>query len=91
MTNQTLFSIGSITKSVTGLLVVKVLSEKFPQLGESVLDTPIIQLAPNLNFTFSDRFRSEFTTFRDLLSHRTCLTNSGIDILLGMNDLAGYT
>jgi len=34
---------------------VKVLSEKFPELAESVLDTPIPALGNNLNFTLSDR------------------------------------
>lgn len=34
---------------------MKVLSEKFPELGSRALDVPIKQLHPTGNFTFSDR------------------------------------
>jgi len=42
-------------QGVTSLLVVKTLSELFPDLGEAVLDTPIVKLGQNLNVTLSDR------------------------------------
>jgi CubicO group peptidase (beta-lactamase class C family) len=71
--SSTLFGIGSISKSFSSVLAVKILSEKYPDLGESVLDRPIRQLLPAINFTLIDRFRSESLSFRDLLSHRTCL------------------
>ncbi len=43
-------------QSFTATLVIRVLSEKWPELGEAILDVPIVQLAPNFNFTFSDRW-----------------------------------
>jgi CubicO group peptidase (beta-lactamase class C family) len=81
--NNTLFSIGSITKSFIATLVVKTLSEQYPQYGEGALDLPIAFFQPDFNFTFSDRFRAEQTTFRDLLSHRTCLVSPDSDLLFG--------
>lgn len=54
-TNETLFIIGSVTKSVTALTLIKSLHEKFPELGEAVLDTPIRKLLPEFNFTLVDR------------------------------------
>lgn len=66
---------------MTGLLVVKVLHEKFPELGEAALDTPIRTLMPELNFTLSDRYRSEHVTFRDLLVHQVCIYPSEIQAL----------
>lgn len=35
---------------------MKVLSETFPELGSSVLETPLRLLHPKGNFTFSDRY-----------------------------------
>lgn len=55
------------------MAVIKALSEKFPEMGESVLDTPIRTLFPEANFTLIDRFRSEHGTVRDLLAHRMCI------------------
>ncbi|ODN01571.1 Protein flp [Orchesella cincta] len=78
--NQTQFLIGSITKSFTSAIVIKVLSEKFPDLGEKVLDTPIRKLIPSANLTLNDRFRSDFVTFRDLLSHRTCIVQDDLSL-----------
>jgi len=43
-------------------MTVKTLSETFPELGETVLDTPIRKLVPSFNFTLSDRYN----TFIDL-------------------------
>ncbi|KAG4068093.1 hypothetical protein HA402_001518 [Bradysia odoriphaga] len=81
---NTLFSIGSITKSFVAVLVVKTLNELYPQRGAAVLDIPIAQLIPpTVNFTFSDRYRAEQTTFRDILAHRTCLLNGEIELLVG--------
>ncbi|OXA59185.1 Gigasin-6, partial [Folsomia candida] len=59
--------------SFTASIVVSTLNKLFPSYGERALDTPIRQLAPNYNFTVGDRFRSESITFRDILSHRTCM------------------
>ncbi|ODN01541.1 Esterase EstB [Orchesella cincta] len=53
--NQTQFLIGSTTKSFTSVIVIKVLSEKFPDLGEKVLDTPIKKLIPSANLIYSKR------------------------------------
>lgn len=69
---DTLFGIGSVTKSFTAVVIVKYLSERFPDLGASVLDTPIRVLAPSYNFTLGDKYRSEKVTFKDLLAHRVC-------------------
>ncbi|XP_037024166.1 gigasin-6-like [Bradysia coprophila] len=81
---NTLFAIGSTTKSFTAVLVVKTLNELYPERGAAVLDTPIAKLIPpTVNFTLSDRYRAEQTTFRDILAHRTCLLNGGIDLLFG--------
>lgn len=52
---NTRFAIASVTKGFTATLAVKLLSEKFPELGESVMDTPIGKLVPYYNFTLSDR------------------------------------
>ncbi|CAL8109668.1 unnamed protein product [Orchesella dallaii] len=78
--NETQFLIGSITKSFTSTVVIKALIEKFPDLGEKVLDTPIRKLIPLANFTLNDRFRSEHTTFRDLLSHRVCILQDDLTL-----------
>jgi CubicO group peptidase (beta-lactamase class C family) len=51
--------------------VVKVLSDRFPDLGEAALDTPIKMLVPEYKLILGDRYRTESVTFRDLLSHRT--------------------
>ncbi|XP_021961760.2 uncharacterized protein LOC110857479 [Folsomia candida] len=70
---HTLFAIGSASKSVTAVVIAKTLHELFPDLGEAVLDTPIRELSPSYNFTLIDRYRSEKTTFRDILAHKLCL------------------
>ncbi|CAL8109669.1 unnamed protein product [Orchesella dallaii] len=79
--NETQFLVGSITKSLTSSVVVKTLSEKWPELGEAVLDTPIRKLILNYNFTLIDRFRSEHATFRDLLSHRLCIFRDDLQLI----------
>ncbi|ODM96316.1 Serine beta-lactamase-like protein LACTB, mitochondrial [Orchesella cincta] len=56
--NNTRFLIASISKSFTATVTCKFLHDTFPQHGESVLDIPIVQLAPNYQFVLSDsRFR----------------------------------
>lgn len=72
-TNDTLFIIASCSKSFTAVALLKALNEKFPEMGEAVLDTPIRKLVPEYNFTLIDRFRSEHGTIRDILGHRMCL------------------
>ncbi|CAL8109666.1 unnamed protein product [Orchesella dallaii] len=79
--NDTQFLIGSTTKSFTAVIVLRVLNEKFPDLGEKALDTPIKKLIPAANFTFNDRFRAEHVTFRDLLAHRTCILRNDLPLL----------
>ncbi|XP_037047961.1 uncharacterized protein LOC119082550 [Bradysia coprophila] len=81
---NTLFSIGSISKSFVAVLVVKTLNELHPNQGAGVLDIPIAQLIPpTVNFTLSDRYRAEHATFRDILSHRTCLMNGAFELIVG--------
>ncbi|XP_021959581.1 beta-lactamase-like protein 3 [Folsomia candida] len=70
---ETLFAIGSATKSFTAVLVAKTLHEMYPAMGKNVLDVPIRELAPGYNFTLGDRFRSERVTFKDILAHRVCI------------------
>lgn len=66
------------------VLVVKTLNELYPQRGAAVLDIPLAQLIPStVNFTLSDRYRAEQTTFRDILAHRTCLLNGGLELIVG--------
>ncbi|CAL8109665.1 unnamed protein product [Orchesella dallaii] len=84
--NQTQFLIASVTKSLTAAIVAKSLHEKFPELGEKVLDTPVRKLAPNYNFTLIDRFRSEYVTFRDMLAHRVCVENSDLTLIVESYD-----
>lgn len=69
--------------------MIKTLSELYPERGATVLDIPLEQLIPtSVNFTLSDRYRAEHTTFRDLLSHRTCLMNGGIELIFGSSPSA---
>jgi hypothetical protein len=42
-------------QSFTAVLACKLLNEKFPDLGEAVLDTPIVELTPDFNFTLIDK------------------------------------
>lgn len=64
--------------------MIKTLSELYPERGAAVLDIPLTQLIPtSVNFTLSDRYRAEHTTYRDLLAHRTCLLNGGIELIFG--------
>ncbi|OXA48816.1 Protein flp, partial [Folsomia candida] len=65
---DTIFGIGSVTKSFTAIVVVKYLSETFTSFGESVLDVPIQILAPDYNFILGDnrqRYAPELCGFRD--------------------------
>ncbi|KAJ6645759.1 Gigasin-6 [Pseudolycoriella hygida] len=81
---NTLFAIGSITKSFVAILVVRTLNELYPDRGSAILDIPLAELIPDtVNFTLSDRYRAEHTTFRDILTHRTCLSNGGVHLILG--------
>ena len=74
-TDQTLFGVGSVSKMLTSLFVVHALSQVLPHLGEDALDKPVNTLAPNLGLVLSDRYRTEYITVRDLLSHRTCIAD----------------
>jgi hypothetical protein len=49
------FAVLSYLQSFTAITSLRVLTEKFPELGEAVLDTPISQLAPQYNLTLIDR------------------------------------
>lgn len=65
-------------------MVVKTLNELHPHRGAAVLDVPIAELIPpTVNFTLSDRYRAEQITFRDILAHRTCLTNGAFELIYG--------
>ncbi len=61
---------------ISSMFILKLLNDKFPDRGEGVLDTPIRTLAPSYNLTFIDRFRTEYMTFRDILSHKVCIAGS---------------
>jgi len=63
-------------QSFTATMAVKLLSEKFPELGEAVLDIPIRKLVPSFNFTLSDRYDSMNSTSS---SNLICLFFLGID------------
>jgi len=52
-----------ILKSFTAAVIIKTLSEKFPDLGEKVLDTPIRKLIPSANFTLNDRYLLKTVNF----------------------------
>lgn len=86
VTNKTQFVLGSISKGWTGLMVAKTLHEQFPEMGEAVLDTPIRELMPEVNFTLIDRYRSEQTTFRDLLIHSMCTNPTELSAMSGIFD-----
>lgn len=73
-------------QGLTALMTVKVLRERFPELGESVLHTPVRKLIPEADFTLIDRYRSEQVTFADLLSHRICTKSSLMQVLAGAFD-----
>lgn len=76
-------------QSFIAVLVVKTLNEMYPEMDVSVLDVPLAQLIPStVNFTLSDRCRAEYTTFRDILSHRTCISSVGLDVTFGTIKLA---
>lgn len=90
-TPSTLFSIGSISKSFTALVVVKTLARRWPSEGAGILDKPIRELAPAYNFTLIDRYRSERTSFKDLLSHRVCTRPEGLgEYMMAFPDAAEF-
>ncbi|XP_052099818.1 penicillin-binding protein 4-like [Mytilus californianus] len=66
VTGDTVFQIASLTKAFASTLLVKLIEEK----TEYSLDTKIKTILRN-DQIFNDSLRSEFTTVRDLLSHRT--------------------
>jgi len=67
---------------ISTLYIVKLLNDKFPDRGEDVLDVPVRTLAPAYNLTFIDLYRTEYITFRDILSHKVCI--AGCADVLGL-------
>ncbi|XP_076102023.1 uncharacterized protein LOC143071541 [Mytilus galloprovincialis] len=66
VTGDTVFQIASLSKAFASTLLVKLIEEK----TEYSLDTKIKTILRN-DHIFNDSLRSEYTTVRDLLSHRT--------------------
>ncbi|VDI71448.1 Hypothetical predicted protein [Mytilus galloprovincialis] len=66
VTGDTLFQIASLSKAFASTLLVKLIEEK----TEYSMDTKIKTILRN-DHIFNDSLRSEYTTVRDLLSHRT--------------------
>ncbi|GFO10675.1 penicillin-binding protein [Plakobranchus ocellatus] len=65
VTSKTRFAVGSLTKAVTSILIMKWILQ-----NENVeLDTPIQKFYPE--FRLADDLRTSHTSFRDLLAHRT--------------------
>ncbi len=72
VTPHTLFCVGSITKSLTGTLVMRLVEQ-----GKLDLDTPVVDYLPG--FAFSDASLGRRVTLRHVLSHSTGLPNAGKD------------
>ena len=72
VTPRTLFCIGSISKSLTGTLVMRLVEQ-----GKLDLDTPVVDYLPG--FAFSDPALGARITLRHVLSHTTGLPNAGKD------------
>ncbi|KPA19629.1 beta-lactamase [Candidatus Magnetomorum sp. HK-1] len=75
VTPETLFHIGSNTKSMTALIVASLIDE-----GKADWDTPIIQYYSD--FALEDSKATELVTFRHLLSMRAGIPESAEDDLL---------
>ena len=74
VTPETIFEIGSITKTFTAVLVARLAAE-----GKIDFDDPVREHVPY--FHLKDPVADEQVTLRDLLSHRTGVTRT--DFLLG--------
>ncbi|HEX6291096.1 MAG TPA: serine hydrolase domain-containing protein [Herpetosiphonaceae bacterium] len=72
VTPDTLFCIGSISKSLTGTLVMRLVEQ-----GKLDLDEPVISYLPG--FAFSDPKLGQAVTLRHVLSHSTGLPAAGKD------------
>lgn len=72
VTPDTLFCIGSISKSLTATLVMRLVEQ-----GKLDLDRPVVSYLPG--FAFSDRQLGEQITLRHVLSHTTGLPAAGKD------------
>ncbi|HEY0606792.1 MAG TPA: serine hydrolase domain-containing protein, partial [Herpetosiphonaceae bacterium] len=72
VTPDTLFCIGSISKSLTATLVMRLVEQ-----GRLDLDQPVIHYLPG--FAFSDRLLGARITLRHVLSHSTGLPAAGKD------------
>ena len=72
VTPDTLFCIGSISKTLTATLVMRLVDQ-----GRLDLDRPVVSYLPG--FAFSDRRLGERITLRHVLSHTTGLPAAGKD------------
>lgn len=72
VTPRTLFCIGSISKSLTSTLVMRLVEQ-----GKLDLDTPVVDYLPG--FAFSDPQLGRRVTLRQVLSHTTGLPPAGKD------------
>ena len=72
VTPHTLFCIGSISKTLTATLVMRLVEQ-----GRLDLDTPVITYLPG--FTFGDPERGKAVTLRHILSHTSGLPSAGKD------------
>lgn len=72
VTPHTLFCIGSISKTLTATLVMRLVEQ-----GKLNLDVPVVQYLPG--FTFSDAELGKRVTLRHVLSHTTGLPSGGKD------------
>lgn len=72
VTPHTLFCIGSISKTLTATLVMRLVEQ-----GKLDLDVPVMQYM--LDFAFSDEKLGQHVTLRHVLSHTTGLPSGGKD------------
>ena len=72
VTPRTLFAIGSISKTMTAVLIMRLVDA-----GLVELDRPIVDVVPG--FRFSDAARGDRVTLRHVLSHSSGLPSGGKD------------
>ena len=82
VTDQTMFCIASTSKAILGALFANLFSEEEAQYS---WNTPVQDILGDW-FEFSEEYRSEQVTVRDLLAHRTGMAScegfrlSGLDM-----------
>ncbi|XP_048243249.1 penicillin-binding protein 4-like isoform X2 [Haliotis rufescens] len=80
VTDETLFGIGSITKSITATLIAVMIDESE---GKITFDTPVSELL-GVGYQFPDDFQTRETTIKDVLSHRTGIAALNLAMLFGI-------